>query len=124
MGSFEDIEERFEYAMKRRALTHKGAYTQAILAERVGAVVGQSFVQSTAAGWLRGVIPKDRETMLAIAAELGFDPGWLYFHPDSVAPMDAKAADADLRKPAAQRPELPMDKVQTKKPPEGGRKRA
>ena len=53
--------------------------TQAELAHRVGKRLGRSLTQAAGQGWLAGSVPRDLETMEALADELGVDTNWLYF---------------------------------------------
>jgi hypothetical protein len=63
-----------------------GRVSQEELAKRVGKRAKKSYSQSAAKGWLvDGVVPNDLESQLALALELGVDPGWLYFAGYTVA---------------------------------------
>lgn len=49
------------------------------LAARVGERIGKPLTQAAGQGWLAGSVPRDLETMEALADELGVDTNWLYF---------------------------------------------
>lgn len=53
--------------------------TQEELAIRVGKRLGRSLTQAAGQGWLAGSVPRNLETMEALADELGVDTNWLYF---------------------------------------------
>lgn len=53
--------------------------TQEQLAERVGKRIGRTLTQAAGQGWLAGSVPRDLDTMAALADELGVDTNWLYF---------------------------------------------
>jgi transcriptional regulator with XRE-family HTH domain len=53
--------------------------TQEQLAERVGKRLGRVLTQAAGQGWLAGSVPRELETMAALADELGVDTNWLYF---------------------------------------------
>lgn len=73
----------------------------------------EPYTQTGVAGWLAGKIPREPESALELAEELGFEPGWLYFNKGPVpegfkearAAMIAqerqKVADAPKKKPTA-----------------------
>ena len=73
-------------ALRLLAVREGRSVTQEALATRVGARAKRTYSQSAAKGWLKGVVPSDLESQLALALELGVDPGWLYFFPFSEAP--------------------------------------
>ena len=88
--------------------------SQEKLAERVGKRAGRTYSQSAAKGWLKGVVPSDLESQLALALELGADPGWLYFYPYSKAPAppgaDIAAAPATVELETIEEASLPVAK--------------
>lgn len=88
--------ERVGIALRLLAVREGGTISQERLAERVGTRANKTYTQSAAKGWLKGVVPTDLESQLALALELGVDPGWLYFFPFSKAPapMGAELASA------------------------------
>lgn len=55
----------------------------------------QPYTQTAVAGWLAGKMPRDPEASDALATELGFEPGWLYFNRGD-APDGWKEARAQM----------------------------
>lgn len=56
--------------------------TQSDLGSRVARRVRrpENYTQTAVAGWFAGAIPRELETMTALARELGVDEIWLYFN--------------------------------------------
>jgi transcriptional regulator with XRE-family HTH domain len=69
-----------------RATAKRRGLSQTELGRAVGARVGRLYKQPTVADWLSGSLPRDVASMIALAQELGVDPGWLYFGEASKAP--------------------------------------
>lgn len=63
--------------------------TQGAFAERVSSRAGRQFSANSVLGWLRGAIPRELESMEALARALGVPAGWLYFGEPSDDPMIA-----------------------------------
>ncbi len=55
--------------------------THQALADRMSKRIGRSISQPAITRYLSGRIPQEEDVMLALALELGVDPGWLYFGP-------------------------------------------
>src|SRR6185312_8864442 len=94
------VQERARFAFYSRKRTEPGL-TQDEVARRVGRAVRRTFTQSTAQRWFAGGLPRDTRTGVALANELGVDPGWLYFGGASGAPApndwrDANAEDGGV----------------------------
>src|SRR6185312_949436 len=79
------VRERARFAFYSRKRTEPDL-TQDEVARRVGRAVRRAFTQSTAQRWFAGGLPRDTRTGIALASELGVDPGWLYFGDASGAP--------------------------------------
>lgn len=80
MALSEGFQRRVNHAflgLKQRLSPEK--ITQEQLAERVAKRLGRTLTQAAGQGWLAGSVPRDLETMAALADELGVDTNWLYF---------------------------------------------
>ena len=88
------VQERARFAFYSRKRTEPGL-TQDEVARRVGRAVRRTFTQSTAQRWFAGGLPRDTRTGVALANELGVDPGWLYFGGASGAPAPNDWRDAN-----------------------------
>lgn len=69
----------FALEERRRRGWPKEDFDVAALAAAVNRRTGLAYTYEAARGWIRGALPKDRETRDAVASELGFDQNWLYF---------------------------------------------
>ena len=79
-------------------------FTQSDLGARVARRVKRAtaYTQTAVAGWLSGALPREFETMVALARELGLDEIWLYF---SRGEAPAGWKEERHRFPASQTPE-------------------
>lgn len=114
---FGTYRQRLRHALWIRQGVTGEELTQQRIAELVGAEAKTSFRQTTAGGWLKGKMPRDLETQLAIARVLSVrpvfvDPGWLYYGPAHskapapIVPEDLRGTEATSRDPA---PHIPIE---------------
>jgi transcriptional regulator with XRE-family HTH domain len=61
--------------------------TQADFAKAVSSRAGRSFTANSVLGWLRGAVPRELETMVALATIVGVPAGWLFFGEERDHPM-------------------------------------
>lgn len=83
MGLKDDYASRAHWAFwKLQQKSYPEDVTQSDLGVRVAKRVERptSYTQTAVAGWLSGAIPRELETMSALARELGVDEIWLYFN--------------------------------------------
>lgn len=103
----ETVKERAQHAFAVLSLREgsPGSVTQPILAKRLTQRLKRKkpLGASTVGKWLNGTLPSKTSLMVALARELGVDPGWLYFGGASEAPAPAWAASV-----AGEPPSVPV----------------
>ena len=83
MGLREEYASRAHWAFwKLQNSAYPEEFTQTDLGVAVARRVKRptSYTQTSVAGWLSGAIPRELETAVALARELGLDEIWLYFN--------------------------------------------
>lgn len=110
------------YAHRARWAFHRLQFPESVsqseLGDRVGKRVKRTFTQTAVAGWLSKSLPRDLETQVAWARELGVTPGWLYFN-EGMAPAGYADPEQKTSKlPKA--PETPAADTRTKKKAQSG----
>lgn len=80
---FKTFKGRLDYALwVRQGVTGEKPLSTTRLGELVGEAGGKTSSQTAASAWLRGVMPRDEATQLALARVAGADPGWLFYGPE------------------------------------------
>lgn len=108
MRLIEAYAERAKWAFWR--LQHPSPVTQSELGVRVGKRVKRTFTQTAVAGWLSRSLPRDLETQVALALELGVTASWLYFK-EGIAP----AGWVEPERKASKAPEIHVPDTRTSK---------
>lgn len=88
----DDYRHRLQWAwrlLQQREIPRRVTQTEVVsrVSRRLG---GRAFSYPTGSRWFTaGDVPRELDVQIALAEELGVDPGWLYYGPYSAAPAPA-----------------------------------